>query len=320
MDTNKNNDSPLHQHVLRQRATLHNMLLDPMQRVAKHCAEILDDRTQLDELVQLSMPVVPYVTYLYVVDLDGKQISSNGSAGGLIETDYGRDRSERPYMKEVVEDKDMILSEAYISIRAGRPSVTALQKIYIDEQHVGYLGADFDLRNLPITKELYADPSRWRQIKGDPAIRGQVFEQCRIQSRMDENIDLIIPVVEELVLENGVFHIKLHFSSSRATLWMLEDPYRYQLMEFDELVDPDVCLAFPHTPYPENAAVPKESIRPIMETFKHLRFADETIYLRAGSVNIFNGIVGLNFSCDGSHYIPYEQFIAKDSEFWAGMV
>jgi hypothetical protein len=146
-----------------------------------------------------------------------------------------------------------------------------------------------------------------------------VFEQCRVQSRLDEQIDLILPVVEELVTENGVFHLKLHFSSSRATIWTLDDPYRYQVIEFDDLVDPDICLAFPHCAYPAEALVPPQSIRPIFQTFKHLRFADRTIYLRAGSVNIFNGIVGLNFSCDGSHYIPFEQFLAKDSDFWEGM-
>ena len=86
----------------------------------------------------------------------------------------------------------------------------------------------------------------------------------------------------------------------------------------DDLVDPDVCLAFPHAPYPADAVVPEAQIRPILDTFKHLRFADETIYLRAGSVNIFNGIVGLNFSCDGSHYIPWAEFLDKKLDFWLG--
>ena len=87
-------------------------------------------------------------------------------------------------------------------------------------------------------------------MKGDPAIRGHVFQQCRIQSRLDDKIDMILPVLEELVLENGVFHLKIHFSSSRATIWLLDDPYRYQLLEYDDLIDPDVCLAFPHKSYP----------------------------------------------------------------------
>ncbi len=319
MKTDNQQNSPLHERVLRQRATLYNMLLDPMHRVAKRCAEMLQDKAQLDRLLIGSIPKVPYVTFLYALDLRGKQLSANAASGELIEKDYGRDRSSRPYMLSVKPDSDMSLSGAYISLRANRPSVTAIQKIFHNGEVVGYLGADFDLRNLPITKDLYADPARWRQIKGDPSIRGQVFQQCRIESRLDENIDQITPVIEELVNEHGAFHIKLHYSSSRATLWLADDPYRYQILEFEDLVDPDICLAYPHSPYPADAQIPQDSIRPILDTFRHLRFADDTIYLRAGSINIFNGIVGLNFSCDGSHYIPFDQFLAKDSDFWNGM-
>jgi len=312
-------ESPLQKRIRRQRAHLHNMLIDPMQRAASRIGKVWEHRESLDERLMDSMPKIPYVTYVYALGTDGIQVSSNASENGLLPEDLGRDRSTRPYMTSLDLDEDMNLSEAYISLRANRPSVTAIQKVYRDDELLGYLGADFDLRALPITKDIYEDPSRWRQIKGDPAIRSQVFEQHRIQSRMDEQIDLILPVVEELVTENGVFHLKLHFSSSRATVWTIDDPYRYQVIEFDDLVDPDICLAFPHRDYPENAVVPEDSIKPICETFRHLRFADETIYLRAGSVNIFNGIVGLNFSCDGSHYIPFDQFLAKDSEFWDGM-
>ena len=319
MDIN-DNDSPLKQRILRQRATLFNMLIDPMRRTAKRCAKAWDDKAALDHLLLDSIPKVPYVTYLYALDTQTRQISANASADGPIEDDFGRDRSQRPYTQNLPDKKDMTLSEAYISLRVGRPSVTAIQRVHLDDRFIGYIGADFDLRSLPITKDLYSEPSRWRQIKGDPAIRGHVFQQHRIPSRMDDSIDMIVPVLEELVIENGVFHIKIHFSSSRATLWLRKDPFRYQLLEFDDMVDPDVCLAFPHTPYPADAVVSKDQIRPIFDTFKHLRFADETIYLRAGSINIFNGMVGLNFSCDGSHYIPFDQFLARDSEFWEGIV
>lgn len=311
--------SPLQQRVAQQRAHLYNMLIDPMQRAASRVAKVWHDREALDQELLGSMPKVPYVTYLYALDPNGHQISANAAQEGLMPEDFGRDRSERPYMTSLDPTTEMTLSEAYISLRANRPSVTAIQKVYLDNDFVGYLGGDFDLRELPITKDVYTDPSRWRQIKGDPAIRSHVFEQQRIQSRLDEQVELILPVVEELICDNGVFHLKLHFSSSRATCWTLDDPYRYQVIEFDDLVDPDICLAFPHRAYPSDAVVPRQSIKPIFETFKHLRFADDTIYLRAGSVNIFNGIVGLNFSCDGSHYIPHDQFLAKDSAFWDGM-
>ncbi|MCB1773842.1 MAG: PDC sensor domain-containing protein [Gammaproteobacteria bacterium] len=311
--------SPLKRRIDRQRDTLHNMLIDPMRRTVRRCVKAWDNKEELDRLLLASIPKVPYVTYLYALDPNGRQISANASPEGLIEDDYGRDRSDRPYMQKLKPGNDMTLSEAYISLRVGRPSVTAIQRVYRGDDMVGYIGADFDLRGLPITKDLYSEPGRWRQLKGDPAIRGHVFQQCRVPSRMDESIDLILPVLEELIVGNGVFHLKIHFSSSRATIWMIHDPYRYQLLEFDDLVDPDVCLAFPHEPYPEDAVVPREQIRPILDTFRHLRYADDTIYLRAGSINIFNGIVGLNFSCDGSHYIPADQFLARDSEFWDGI-
>lgn len=317
MEKNTTQDpSPLQTRILHQRTMLYNMLLDPMQRGANRCCKVWNDKTLLDDALLKSIKHVPYCTYLYALTPDAHQVSATAAQDTLKESDFGRDRSTRPYMQEVDHDREMVLSEAYISLRANRPSVTALQKVYCDRVFVGYLGADFDLRDLPITRDLYAEPGRWRQIKGDPAIRGQVFAQCRIQSRLDAKLDLVLPVLEELVAENGVFHVKIHFSSSRATVWFIEDPFRYQILEFDDLVDPDICLAYPHHSYPDNALVPQDSIRPILDTFRQLRLADDTIYLRAGSINIFNGIVGLNFSCDGSHYIPFDQFLAKNSAFW----
>jgi hypothetical protein len=49
-----------------------------------------------------------------------------------------------------------------------------------------------------------------------------------------------------------------------------------------------------------------------------LRNADETVYLRSASLNIVNGMVGLTFSCDGSHYLHYTDFLAMDRDFWFG--
>ena len=65
------NDTPLRQRILRQRATLHNMLIDPMRRVARRCAKVWEDRPSLDHLLTESMPKVPYVSYLYALDRNG---------------------------------------------------------------------------------------------------------------------------------------------------------------------------------------------------------------------------------------------------------
>jgi hypothetical protein len=110
----------------------------------------------------------------------------------------------------------------------------------------------------------------------------------------------------------------LHFSSSRAVIWLFNDPYRYRLLDIAALVDPDTCLAYPRQPYPADALIPAERLREVLGSFRALRLMDEMFYLRSGTVNIFNGIVGLTFSCDGSHYIPYEEFLAMDADFWIG--
>lgn len=46
--------------------------------------------------------------------------------------------------------------------------------------------------------------------------------------------------------------------------------------------------------------------------------ADEVIYLRTSSINVYNGLVSLTFSCDGSHYMTYDEFLGKEKEFWFG--
>ncbi len=303
-----------------QRASLSNMLVDPMRRISSEVARVWGDLEKMNMSLMMGLATLPYVKYLYAMDKEGVQVTHTATRQGLVDQDFQRDRSQRPYMQSKPGQRDMYLSGSYISLQSQRPSVTAVQPLYSMENiHVGFIGADVDLRDLPLTREVYNEPTDWQQLKGDPAIRGHLFNQCRVQSLLDKHIDDILPVIEELMSESGVYHGKIHFSSSRATIWHIDDPYRYRILGYEALNDPDICLVYPHRPYPKDAKVPQDNIKHILETFKYLRFADENIYLRAGSINIFNGIVGLNFSCDGSHYIPFDEFLAKDSAFWADM-
>lgn len=311
-------DDALQESIAKQREMLSGMLSEPLRKLAKACSQVWGDRQKLDEVLFTAIEESPTCKFLYALNTDAIQISDNISHEGLIERDYGRDRSQRPYMREAVPTTDFLLSEAYISLRAKRPSVTAIQIVRNKKgRALGFVGADFDLRDLPLTRELYEEPRYWRQIKGDPSIRGSVFHQTRVDSDMDKYIDTVVGVVEELMVDHGVFHFILHFSSNRAILWHLDDPYRYRFLSIDELISPNVCLAFPKLAYPANAVTPATKIRSILEAFVKLRYMDEMLYLRSGTLNIFNGIVGLTFSCDGSHYLPYDEFLDKDHAFWA---
>jgi hypothetical protein len=162
------------------------------------------------------------------------------------------------------------------------------------------------------------DSSRWTQYRGDPAIRGGLFEQCRVNSLMDERLDETFAQVERLMRHHGVFHAKLHFSSSRATLWLYTDPYRYRVLSVDELLTATPCQDCPLTRYPAEAVVDSALIPAVLEGFRTLRYADEQIYLRAGSLNLLNGKVGLNFSCDGSHYLHVHEFLKAAEARWFG--
>ncbi len=214
---------------------------------------------------------------------------------------------------------DFTLSGAYISRNKRRPSLTAVQVIRSREGKIsGYLGVDYDLRELPHVERLHEAEKRWTQAKGDPSIRSNLFNQSRVESLLDSRVDEIIALLVELMSCHGVFHGKLHFASSRATIWTIDNPYSYRILDFESLADPDICLAYPRRDYPDIAVVPMDLITPIFSMLRELRFSDENIYLRAGSLNVCNGMVALNFSCDGSHYIPYDEFLAKDLEFWFG--
>jgi hypothetical protein len=309
----------LQQSIAEQRDILSKMLCDPLKHAAQECATVWGKRQGLNEVLGLILQTMPYCKFLYALDTNALQISDNISHDGIIEEDYGRDRSTRPYMNEVVPSTDFVLSGAYISLRAKRPSLTAIQIVRNEQgQALGFVGADFDLRNLPLTRDLYEEPRQWRQMRGDPSIRGNVFYQSRVHSKMDRYIDTVIGVIEELIIDHGVFHAKLHFSSSRAVIWLYDDPYRYRMLDIDALIDPNICLVYPTRAYPENALIPQDKIRPILDGLHQLRYMDETLYLRAGSMNIFNGIVNLTFSCDGSHYIPFDEFLNKEHAFWSG--
>jgi len=305
--------------IAAQRNILIDLLQQPISELVYKLSPDMDNLQQLEKQLQYAFPVFQYCKYLYVMDARGIQLTRTLSRNSADNKSLGRDRSQRPYMLYDYSQNDFSLSEAYISKHNKRPSVTAIHTIKSpDKKLLGFLGVDYDLRELPGSNQLYKENSQWQQIKGDPAIRSALFSQERQQSAMDNNLDNIFALMQALISEHGVFHGKFHFSSSRTTIWLFDDPYNYRLLSMNELNDPDICLAYPRHPYSPLATVPKEDIAKIFDYFRQLRFADETIYLRAGSINIVNGMISLNFSCDGSHYLPYQEFLNKGMSFWFG--
>lgn len=309
----------LEEKIASQRQLLQELLSASMKKTSERISVIMDNRDALEMLLLDELANMLYCKHLYVLDADAVQVTANITRDGRDGSQFARDRSKRSYMQNIVGITEFSLSEAYISKNKKRPSLTAVHVIRNTAgELLGFLGADYDIRELPHTGMLYKQSAAWQQMRGDPSIRQGLFSQQRVESVIDSNIDDVMALMQELILEHGVFHGKLHFSSNRAVIWLDDDPYNYRLLSVEELMNPSICLAYPRRPYTSRAVVPADKIPEIFEHLKSLRFTDENIYLRSGSLNVCNGLLGLNFSCDGTHYMYYSEFLDKESEFWVG--
>ncbi len=310
----------LQEAINRQRAGLSVRLALPLARIAARCAEVWGANPDaLDRVLADSLSAISPCHLLYAIDPAGVQLSANVCPGHLDVAVYGQNLSDRPYLVATVPGTGLLLSGVYVSRVTARPCVTAVQAVTeMGREIIGYIAADFTLRDLPLLAESDSRTAGSRQIKGDPSIRATVFSQRRTDSDMDRNMPEVIAIMDELLGERGVFHAKLHFSSSRATLWLTDDPYRYRVHVLQEIVDPAVCFAYPQRPYTNKAIVSRDSIGAVFDRFAQLRNVDETIYLRSGSLNVISGMVGLTFSCDGTYYLPADEFLAKDERYWLG--
>lgn len=308
--------------INKQRDYIESFLVVPLSKIAGICGQYWGDRFALDLALKHFLEQKPdhRCRTLYAIDNNGLQRSSNISEDKISDSRVGQDLSGRPYLDRIddIKNRRFALSDVYLDKRTRQPCITAIHQVLVDNKVQGYIAADFGLKDLPLKNVDSAYIHEWRQIKGDPSIRGTLFQQTRTHSAMDAHIDQVLDVVESLITEQGIFHAKLHFSSSRATLWSYSDPYRYRLHVLDEIITPKVCLAYEKMKYPDDAVIAADQVPTILKGFKLLREADDTIYLRAASLNVMNGLVGLNFSCDGSHYMPADEFLEKDMSFWLG--
>ena len=87
----------------------------------------------------------------------------------------------------------------------------------------------------------------------------------------------------------------------------------------DEVFAPAFLAGLPDLSYESRKPlVAAGRVGMVLAEFKRLRLSDEQIYLRSASLNRINGMIGMNFSCDGSHYIEHEEFFGRLREFGAG--
>jgi hypothetical protein len=309
----------LQQTILEKKAALADAVNAPLAQLAERVAAVWPDADAIDRALQDGLRTVPDCHLLYAWDVNGIELSSMVRATGPDPSWRGRDLTDRPYLKNHLPFKGVMLSSVYLSKYTYEHCLTALQAVSRDGQLLGFIAADFAVSDLLRDAKLAAvQEVRWKQFRGDPSVRGTVFMQTRVHSLFDEHFDAAIEQIDRLMRQHGVFHSKIHLSSGRCSFWLYDDPYGYRLHGVEEIIDPELCLAYPVRPYPASAKTAAGDIIKVLAQFKALRFADETLYLRSGSLNVMNDMVGLTFSCDGSHYMSVEEFLAHDMGFWLG--
>ncbi len=159
-------------------------------------------------------------------------------------------------------------------------------------------------------------PYKWLQIKGDPSVRAFLFQQRRVESLFDSDLDRVHEIIQALLTRKGAFHVKVHYSSSQLTCWFADDAYRYRVFVKEEVLEPGFLDQFRDSGVNHlQPLIDSDDTIAILREFKRLRSTDENIYLRNGSINRINGLIGMTFSCDGAHYIDHKTFFEKLETF-----
>jgi len=259
-----------------------------------------------------------YCKEIFVINADCRQSTLTLQDNALLQHNGEHHAALIPIVRRLEQspNEEFALSAVFLDPQSKRSSLFALHSISENDVLKGYLVGKFELRDLPQPESALSQQNSWRQIKGDPSIRGQLFNQKFRQRAIDEYIDDVIDIMNEMICERGIFMGRIRFSSSMATVSLLDEPFDSRTHILDELLSPEICLAYPARTYPQNARISKTQVCPILEKIKMLRYIDDNIYLRSASINIINGVIELNFSCDGIYQMPFDEFLDKDESFW----
>ncbi len=289
----------------------------PLEALSIRCLENWDNLSHREHVLNNGAHGIPGCLLTYLVTESGSKMSCGIEPGALGLIESAGDRESIIQTASIIGSSKVKLSMAYMSDDGNGPCISAFYPIIGDNGLVAYVAADFRLSDLALKCEPVF-PVNSKQFRGDPSIRGTLFMQSRVDSQMDLNMDESLHCVDVLMREHGIFQARIHFSASRVTLWAYDDPYNYYLHAVDEIINPEVCFAYPRQEYPADARMKPEQISKALKMLQSLRSADETVYLRVASLNIMNGMVEATFSCDGSHYMYIDEFIEKGVGYWFG--
>ncbi len=180
-------------------------------------------------------------------------------------------------------------------------------------------------------------------IKGDPSLRESATLRKRYDSKVDKLFDRLEPNLEDIMINRGIYRIFVGFNSGEIRTDSIFDPLRQEIHDAEKIADKDyINRHFPLIDYTDKVALMRElyaalrasehyqkipgywqnilnrrskqwrpleaeNIPKILSTVGKLRVLDE-YYLRNITICIVQGIVRMQFNCDGTQIIDAHNF------------
>ncbi|HEB81642.1 MAG TPA: hypothetical protein ENJ11_02140 [Gammaproteobacteria bacterium] len=180
-------------------------------------------------------------------------------------------------------------------------------------------------------------------IKGDPSLRESAPLRKRYDSKVDSLFDRLEPNLEEIMIGRGIYRLFVGFNSGEIRTNSIFDPLREEIHDAEKMADSAyIDRHFPKISYEDKVALMRslyaalreteqyrsipgywqnilnrrsqrwqplepDNISKILSTVGKLRAIDE-YYLRNISICIVQGIVRMQFNCDGTQIIDAHNF------------
>lgn len=180
-------------------------------------------------------------------------------------------------------------------------------------------------------------------IKGDPSLRESAHSRKRYDSKVDSLFSKIEPNLEDIMLNRGIYRLFVGFNSGEIRTNSIFDPLRQEIHDAEKIANLDyINRHFPKINYTEKVSLMRElysclrnsehytkipsywqsilsrrskqwlplepeNITKVLSTVSTLRNVEE-YYLRNITVCIVQGIVRMQFNCDGTQIIDAHNF------------
>ena len=180
-------------------------------------------------------------------------------------------------------------------------------------------------------------------IKGDPSLRESAHLRKRYDSKVDSLFDQLEPNLEDILLNRGIYRIFVGFNSGEIRTNSVFDPLRQEIHDAEKIADKAyIDRHFPLITYHDKVTLMHElyatlraseyykkmpsywqnilnrrsqhwiplepdNIPKILSTVRKLRDIEE-YYLRNITMCIVQGIVRMQFNCDGTQIIDAHNF------------